>query len=88
MEIDMAIENDPAGSQLKPYAVPVREAQRLLGNKSRGELYEEIGKGNLDAIKDDTKTLIVVESIDRYMKSLPPAKIRPPAPRLSRGTAS
>ena len=66
---------------LKPSAVIIPKAQVLLGDKSRSELYEEIGLGNLEAVKDGKKTLITVESIERYMRNLPPAVIKPPQPR-------
>jgi hypothetical protein len=70
-----------AESSLEPYAVPIPEARRLLGNKAHSTLYEELGRGRLVAIKDGSKTLITVESIQRYMANLPAAKIKPPRPR-------
>ncbi len=62
-------------TELKPRAVPIRDARKLLGNKARSEVYREVGRGNLDAVKDGNKTLITLASIERYMASLPPAKI-------------
>jgi hypothetical protein len=59
---------------IKPFAVPIPEAQRLLGDKGRSPLYEAISRGELRAVKDGNKTLIVLESIERYMAALPPAK--------------
>jgi hypothetical protein len=73
-----------AGSQsaaLEPYAVPIPEAQRLLGDKSHSTMYELLGRGLLDAVKDGAKTLITLESIRRYSASLLPAKIKPSTPR-------
>jgi hypothetical protein len=69
---------------LRPHAVSIPVARRLLGDKARSEVYEEIGLGNLDAVKDGTKTLITLESIERYMSKLPPAKIKPTARRHHR----
>jgi hypothetical protein len=69
---------------IKPYAVSIRMTQRLLGDKSRSEVYSAIGQGKLDAVKDASKTLVIVESIERYLAALPAAKIRPPAPRRPR----
>jgi hypothetical protein len=66
---------------LEPYAVPLREAMRLLGDKSHSTLYELLGRGQLNAVKDGVKTLITLESIRRYSAGLPPAKIKPPPPR-------
>jgi hypothetical protein len=69
-------------ASLRPFAVPLRgEGRRLLGNKAYSSIYEAIGRGELDAIKDGGKTLLTTESIERYMRSLPPAKIKPPRPR-------
>ena len=56
----------------KPFAVPIREAGSLLGDKARSEIYAEVGRGRLVAVKDASKTLITLESIERYMRSLPP----------------
>jgi hypothetical protein len=75
-------------SPIKPFAVPMRVAARLLGDKARSEIYAEVGRGRLVAVKDASKTLITLESIERYMKSLPHAKIKPAAPRRSRGAAA
>jgi hypothetical protein len=68
---------------LRPHAVAMPLARKLLADKSRSEVYEEIGLGNLDAVKDGAKTLITLESIERYMSKLPPAKIKPIKPRTT-----
>jgi hypothetical protein len=60
-------------------AVPPKIAQALLGF-GRSKLYEELGKGNLDAVKDGARTLITVESIRRRQASLPRATFKPPKP--------
>jgi hypothetical protein len=63
-------------------AVPTKKAQAIL-NVGHSKLYEELGKGNLDAVKDGTRTLITTESILRYQANRPPAVFKaPPAPRL------
>jgi hypothetical protein len=69
---------------LEPVAVSIPIAQHLLGDKSHSALYELLGRGELDAIKDGTKTLITLESIRARMARLPRAKIKPPAPRRRR----
>jgi hypothetical protein len=64
-----------------PFAVSIPTARGILGDKSRSELYAAIGRGELDAVKDGTKTLIVVASIVRYVVRMQPAKIKVPPPR-------
>ena len=65
---------DRTGLTLQPFAVKIAVAQTLLADKARSEIYEAVGRGLLTAIKDGARTLITVESIQRYMASLPPAK--------------
>jgi hypothetical protein len=62
---------------LKPFAVTMKAAQKLLADKARSEVYDAINRGELDAIKDGARTLITVESIERRQRSLPVAKFRP-----------
>jgi hypothetical protein len=64
---------------LEPYAVPLKEAQRLLGDMSHSQIYNVIGKGELEAVKDGGKTLVTVRSIRARQEALPRAKIKPPA---------
>ena len=71
----------PQTAGLEPTAVSIPVARQLLGNKSHSCLYDAIGRGELVAVKDHTKTLITLESIKQYMASLPRAKIKPPTPR-------
>jgi hypothetical protein len=68
---------------ISPVAVPVGDAQKILGNKSRSQVYESIGRGELVALKDNSKTLITIASIKAYIARLQPAQIKPPAPRTS-----
>jgi hypothetical protein len=80
----MASDNQQtAAPALEPVAVSIREAQRLLGDKARSQLYKDIARGELEAVKDGAKTLITLESIKRRQASLPPAKIKPPRPPCS-----
>jgi len=57
----------------KPYAVSVREAGRLQG-LGRSSVYEQIERGELEAFKDGTRTLVTVESIERRQANLPRVK--------------
>lgn len=60
-------------SGLQPEVVSIPTAMRLLGEKSRSEVYDAIGRGDLDARKDGHKTLITTRSIRRYVQNLPVA---------------
>jgi hypothetical protein len=58
------------------FAVPIKDARRRLGNKARSEIYEDVGAGLLEAVKDGRRTLIIVRSIEARQKSWPPANIK------------
>src|SRR6516165_8984392 len=60
-------------------AVPKKMAQVIL-NMGHTKLYEELGKGNLAAVKDGFKTLITTESILRYQANRPAAVFKQPVP--------
>jgi hypothetical protein len=64
-------------SKLRPLAVPIATAQILLGEVCRATVYNMVGRGELDALKDRGRTLITTASIERRMLSLPEAKIGP-----------
>jgi len=40
-------------------------------------IYEAIATGRIEAVKSDKRTLVVVESLHRYIGTLKKAKIRP-----------
>jgi hypothetical protein len=61
-------------SDIEPFAVPVKEARRLLGNKSNASLYTAIARGELEAVKDGKKTLITTRSIHKRQQNLPAFK--------------
>jgi len=79
---------DNATGSLKPHAVTIKVARRLLADKARSEIYKAVHRGDLDAIKDGVRTLITLASIESYMTRLPPAKFQPlrRARRQSRGS--
>ena len=62
---------------LEPFAVPLKEARRLLGDMSHSRIYDIIGRGELEAVKDGGKTLITTRSIRARQEALPRAKIKP-----------
>ena len=68
---------------VKPFALPIPETGKHL-RKGRSGIYECIGRGDLQAVKDGGKTLIIFSSIVRYLGRLPPAKIKPPTPSPSK----
>jgi hypothetical protein len=81
-EIDLVSPLDDALLASLVKAVPKKMAQVIL-NMGHTRLYEELGKGNLDAVKDGVKTLITNESILRYQANRPAAVFKaPPPPRL------
>lgn len=79
------IDPSPTGDALLAplvQAVRLKIAQAVL-SIGRSKLYEELGKGNLDAAKDGPRTLITTESILRYQANRPAAVFKkPPQPRL------
>jgi hypothetical protein len=75
MEVASTIPQQPANESategLKPFAVKIPVASKLLGDKARSEIYELLDAGLLEAVKDKTRTLIIVASIERYNAALP-----------------
>ena len=61
---------------IDPIAVPITEAVTFSG-MSRSAVYRELATGNLRAVKQGARTLVLVESIRAYLASLPPATFRP-----------
>jgi hypothetical protein len=67
---------------LRPKAVTIREASRLLADKARSEIYVLVRRGILRAFKDGGRTLIEVASIEKYAaENFQPATrlVEPPA---------
>ena len=61
-------------------AVPRLQAQSVL-HMGHNKLYGLLRRGELEAVKDGTRTLITVDSIRRYQASRPRATFLPPAPK-------
>ena len=62
---------------LEPLVVSVQEAERITGH-GKTRLYEELAKGNIIAKKSGTRTLIIFDSLRKYIKALPNATFRKP----------
>jgi hypothetical protein len=60
-------------------SVPRRVAQHVL-NVGRTKIYDLLGLGQLEAVKNGARTEITVESIRRYQANLPRATFKPPHP--------
>jgi hypothetical protein len=69
--------------ELAPITVTIAQCMRITG-KSRSAVYEAIGRGELEAVKDGKLTLITFKSIKRRQAGLPSAKIAPPKPKRSK----
>ena len=55
---------------LQPLAVPIPTAVKWSG-LSRSEIYRQLKTGDLRAKKSRSRTLIMVESLRRYVENLP-----------------
>jgi hypothetical protein len=66
--------------EIMPLLVPVKQACTIIG-RGQSALYELIGAGKIRAVKSDGRTLIEVDSLREYAKSLPAAKVAPPRNR-------
>ncbi len=64
-----------------PKFAPIEPDWRIISGMPRRTTYEELGRGNLKAIKVGTRTLIDVEAGLAWLRSLPPPSIRPPRER-------
>ena len=72
----------PAGDTLAGslvYSVPLKTAGQIL-HRGRSWLYEALGAGLLDAVKNGVNTEITVESIRRYRTNMPRVTIKPAKP--------
>lgn len=58
---------------MKPLAVTIDDATVYCG-LGRSKLYELIREGQISARKAGTRTLILTEEIDAYVRSLPSLK--------------
>ncbi len=60
---------------MEPIAVPILKASAISG-MSRSAIYRELGAGNLRAVKQGARTLVLVDPIKGYLAGLPEARFR------------
>jgi hypothetical protein len=65
---------------LEPFALSPRETA-IYENCGVSVVYERLARGEYEAVKDGTRTKIVVASIKRRRAGLPRAKFQPLKPR-------
>jgi len=61
---------------LPPILCGIPQAADMIGRGTRF-IYEAIATGQIEAVKSDKRTLVVVDSLHKYAKRLPAAKIKP-----------
>ncbi len=54
-----------------------------LSGMGRRSVYDALGRGDLRAVKQGTRTLINIEAGLAWLAALPPAKIRAPRERIA-----
>jgi hypothetical protein len=57
---------------LEPLVCSIEAASTLIGRPQRW-IFEAIANGKLQAVKSDSRTLVIVKSLHAYIASLPPA---------------
>jgi hypothetical protein len=60
-----------------PFAVSIADARRISG-LSRSELYRRLAAGKISAVKGGSRTLVILDSLLRHLRSLPAATFRAP----------
>jgi hypothetical protein len=71
-----------AVARLEPYALSPKETA-VVENCGVSVVYERLARGEYSAIKDGTRTKILVESIKRRRAGLPRAEYKPLKPRTT-----
>src|SRR5262249_24298045 len=67
-------------AHVEPIFVSVAAAAEILAT-SRSEIYQRIARGELEAVKDGSRTKITFESLKRIAATLPKANIKLYIPR-------
>ena len=68
-----AISKPCPGNELELIATSIKNTCRLIGG-GRSTIYKHLNSGNLEAVKDGKKTLVLVASIRNFLASLPKYK--------------
>ena len=63
------------GGGLEPLTVTIEQTEQITG-ESRSQVYVRIGRGEYQAVKSGSRTLIIYDSIKRHVANLPSAKIK------------
>ena len=63
-------------AQLEPMLCSIQAAIKILGRSERS-IIDMIARGDIEAVKSDRRTLVVVQSLKDYVASLPKAKGTP-----------
>lgn len=63
---------------IEPLAATIPDAVRLSG-LSRSEIYRRLAAGDIRAVKNGGRTLILMESVRAYLARLPVATFRAPS---------
>jgi hypothetical protein len=71
------------GGGIEPLTLTIAQTEQTTG-ESRSQIYVRVARGEYEAVKSGSRTLILYESIKRRIAALPRAKIKPPAPRKRR----
>jgi hypothetical protein len=79
MPSDKFFVSDDVGG-IEPITVTFPQGERVSGF-SRSKLYELAGAGDIDVIKSGRRSLIIFESLKRYIGRLPRAQIKTLPPR-------
>jgi hypothetical protein len=63
-------------AQLEPMLCSIQAAIKILGRSERS-IIDMIARGEIEAVKSDRRTLVVVQSLKDYVASLPKARGTP-----------
>jgi hypothetical protein len=70
----------PETGGLEPLAISIPQTSQIT-SESRSQVYDRIARGEYQAVKSGSRTLVIYESVKRRIASLPRARIKVTAPR-------
>ena len=60
------------GGGLEPLAISIPQTSEITQGEFRGsQVYERISRGEYEAVKSGSRTLVIFESVKRHLASLP-----------------